>query len=78
MRNGGLYDLEMSPGPHTCYSNDRQAGAAFTAEAGKDYYLRTDIVNTAISKAHFRLMLVPLEQGEYEIKGLARVDRKSK
>ncbi len=41
--NGRYLDVKISAGPHTFYSEDKQAGAVMTLEPGKDYFLRTDL-----------------------------------
>lgn len=73
MQNGRFFELQLPAGEHTCYSNDKQAGAVVTLEAGKDYYFRVDL-QTGFWKGHFRLEMVMPEQGKYDIAKLKPLD----
>ncbi len=66
IQGGTVFDVKLSPGPHTFYANDKQAGAVVTLEPGKEYYFRTDL-QTGFWKGHFRLTMVMPEQGTFDI-----------
>jgi hypothetical protein len=66
LSNGRYIDVQIKPGEHTIYADDKQAGAAIKAEAGQDYYLRADVA-TGFWKGHFRLTMMLPEQGKYDM-----------
>jgi hypothetical protein len=73
--NGRYLDVKISAGPHTFYSEDKQAGAVMTLEPGKDYFLRTDL-QEGFWKGHFRLTEVAPDQGKFDITKLKPLDSK--
>jgi hypothetical protein len=74
--SGGRYlDVKVPVGTHTFYADDKQAGAVVNVEAGKDYYFRAE-VQVGFWKGHFRLMMVPAEQGKYDLAKLQPSDDK--
>lgn len=66
VQNGSVFDVKIAAGPHTFYSEDKQAGAVLTLEPGKEYFFRTDL-QTGVWKGHFRLTIVMPEQGVFDI-----------
>lgn len=66
--------MQLPLGEHTCYANDKQAGAIVKFEAGKDYYFRVNL-QTGMWKGHYRLELVMPEQGKYDITTLKPLDK---
>jgi hypothetical protein len=74
MQNGRFFDMQLPLGEHTCYANDKQAGAIVKFEAGKDYYFRVNL-QTGMWKGHYRLEMVMPEQGKYDIAKLKPLDK---
>lgn len=74
MQNGRFFEIDMPVGEHTCYANDKQAGAVVKFEAGNDYYFRTDL-QAGFWKGHFRLDMVMPEQGKYDVSKLKPADK---
>jgi hypothetical protein len=74
MQNGRFFDMQLPLGEHTCYANDKQAGAILKFEAGKDYFFRVNL-QTGMWKGHYRLEMVMPEQGKYDIAKLKPLDR---
>jgi len=74
MQNGRFFDMQLPLGEHTCYANDKQAGAIVKFEAGKDYYFRVNL-QTGVWKGHYRLEMVMPEQGKYDIAKLKPLDK---
>jgi hypothetical protein len=66
IQNGTVFDVRLSPGPHTFYAEDKQAGAVVTLEPGKEYFFRTDL-QTGFWKGHFRLTMMMPEQGAFDV-----------
>lgn len=73
MVNGRRFVARVRPGKHLFYSNDRQAGAFIEGKAGESYYVRIELATGAL-KGHGRVVLVPKEQGEFEVKTLKWLD----
>lgn len=71
--NGRQFSVKVPAGRHVFTAEDRQAGATFTLEAGKTYYFRTDL-QMGFFKGHFRLSLIPAEQGQFDITNLKPLD----
>jgi len=71
--NGRFFTTQVPAGVHTFTSNDKQAGAQLTLEAGKDYYFRVDL-QAGFWKGHFRLDMVPIEQGKFDESRLKHAD----
>ena len=66
--------MQLPLGEHTCYANDKQAGASVKFEAGKDYYFRVNL-QTGLWKGHYRLEMVMPDQGKYDIAQLKPLDK---
>jgi hypothetical protein len=73
MENGRFFRAKFTPGKHIFRSNDKQSGIESELKAGEEYYIRVELVPGAM-KGHGRLVLVPTEQGAYEIKKLKPLD----
>lgn len=67
MENGRYFTANLEPGKHTFTSNDKQSGIDLDLKAGEEYFVRLEIA-TGSAKGHGRLVLVPREQGGYELK----------
>ena len=67
MENGRYFTAKLEPGKHTFTSNDKQSGIDLETKAGEDYFIRVEIA-AGFAKGHGRLILVPREQGGYELK----------
>ena len=67
MENGRYFSVKLDPGKHNFHSNDKQSGIELDVKAGQEYFLRVEIA-TGFAKGHGRLILVPAEQGGYELK----------
>ena len=67
MENGRYFSAKLDPGKHTLTSNDKQSGIDLDLKAGEEYFVRVEIA-TGFAKGHGRLILVPKEQGGYELK----------
>jgi hypothetical protein len=67
MENGRYFSAKIEPGKHVFHSNDKQSGVELEVKAGEQYFLRVEIA-TGFMKGHGRLVLVPTEQGSYELK----------
>ena len=65
--NGRYFAVKLDPGKHNFRSNDKQSGMELDVKAGQEYFLRVEIA-TGFAKGHGRLILVPAEQGGYELK----------
>ena len=65
--NGRYFAVRLDPGKHNFHSNDKQSGIELDVKAGQEYFLRVEIA-TGFAKGHGRLILVPAEQGGYELK----------
>jgi len=74
IQNGRFFELQLPAGEHTCYANDKQAGAIVKFEPGKDYYFRVDL-QVGVWKGHFRLDMVMPEQGKYDVAKLKPLDK---
>ncbi len=74
IQNGRYVDLQLPPGSHTFYSNDKQVGAVVNLVAGKEYYFRVDL-QTGFWKGHFRLEMVEPDQGKYDLSKLKPADK---
>jgi len=74
MQNGRFFDMQLPLGEHTCYANDKQAGAIVKFEAAKDYFFRVNL-QTGMWKGHYRLEMVMPEQGKYDIAKLKPLDK---
>ena len=75
MENGRYFSVKLDPGKHTFHSNDKQSGMELDVKAGQQYFLRVELVPGAM-KGHGRLVLVPAEQGSYELIKLKPLDGK--
>ncbi len=69
MYNGRYFVMTVTLGKHVFRSNDTQSGLELEAVAGKEYYLRVELVPGAW-KFHGHLVVVAPEQGTYEVKRL--------
>jgi len=69
MDNGRFFKVLLEPGKHVFRSEDKQSGVELDLKPGQDYYLRVEI-SVGFWKGHGRLLLVPAEQGAFEIKKL--------
>lgn len=67
MENGRYFTVKLDPGKHNFRSNDKQSGTELDVKAGQEYFLRVEIA-AGFAKGHGRLVLVPAEQGGYELK----------
>ena len=67
MENGRYFTVKVDPGKHNFRSNDKQSGTELDVKAGQEYFLRVEIA-TGFAKGHGRLVLMPAEQGGYELK----------
>jgi hypothetical protein len=67
MENGRYFTAKLEPGTHTFTSNDKQSGIDLDLKSGDEYFMRVEIA-TGFAKGHGRLVLVPREQGAYELK----------
>ena len=67
MDNGRYFSVEVEPGKHTFYSNDKQSGLELDVKAGGTYFVRVEIA-AGMMKGHGRLILMAPEQGSYELK----------
>jgi hypothetical protein len=67
MDNGRYFAVEVGPGKHTLYSNDKQSGLELDVKPGEKYYVRVEIA-AGMMKGHGRLVLMAPEQGSYELK----------
>lgn len=67
MENGRYFAATLDPGKHTFTSNDKQSGVDLDLKAGEEYFLRVEIA-AGVAKGHGRLILMPREQGSYELK----------
>jgi hypothetical protein len=65
--NGRYFAVKLDPGKHNFRSNDKQSGTELDVKAGQEYSLRVEIA-TGFAKGHGRLVLMPAEQGGYELK----------
>ena len=73
MDNGRYFVMTVTHGKHVFRSNDTQAGLELEAVAGKEYYLRVELV-PGVWKFHGHLVVVAPEQGAYEVKRLPLLD----
>jgi hypothetical protein len=73
--SGRFLNVTVPAGSHTFYADDKQAGAVVDVEPGKDYYFRAD-VQVGFWKGHFRLNVVPAEQGKYDLAKLKPLEDK--
>jgi hypothetical protein len=69
MDNGAWFKVRLDPGKHTFQSNDKQAGLVLDLKSGEEYYIRMEIAE-GMWKGKGRLLLVPKEQGAFEIQKL--------
>jgi len=67
MENGRYFTANLEPGKHTFTSNDKQSGIDLDLKAGDEYFMRVELA-AGFAKGHGRLVLVPREQGAYELK----------
>jgi len=67
IENGRYFTANLEPGKHTFTSNDKQSGLDLDLKAGQEYFIRVELV-AGFAKGHGRLVLVPREQGIYELK----------
>ena len=74
LSNGTFIEVQVKPGDHTFYADDKQAGAEIKIEAGHDYYLRADVA-TGFWKGHFRLTMMMPEQGKFDLAKLKPVEK---
>jgi hypothetical protein len=75
MDNGAYFLALLEPGKHVLQSNDKQSGIEMEFKAGEEYYVRVEIA-TGFWKGHGRLVMVPKEQGSFEIKKLKPLQKK--
>src|SRR5688572_21753482 len=66
MDNGRYFVAVLEPGQHTFRSSDKQSGVRVDVKPGETYYIRVELA-TGFFKGHGRLILVPKEQGEFEM-----------
>ena|SRR5436189_3054039 len=69
MDNGAWFKVKLDAGKHTFQSNDKQAGIMLDLKTGEEYYIRLEIAE-GVWKGKGRLVLVPKEQGAFEIQKL--------
>lgn len=67
IENGRFMKLDIEPGKHFFRSNDAQSGFETEFKAGREYYIRVDMVPGAF-RGHGRVLFVANEQGSEEIK----------
>jgi hypothetical protein len=67
MENGRYFTANVEAGKHSFTSNDKQSGIDLDLRAGDEYFIRVEIA-AGFAKGHGRLVLVPREQGEFELK----------
>jgi len=73
MENGRFFAVTVDPGEHIFRANDTQSGVRLEVQPGERYYLRVELV-AGFWKGHGRLVLVPKEQGAFEIARLKPLD----
>lgn len=66
MDNGRYFAAKIDPGKHVFHSNDKQSGVELDVKPGEKYFIRVEIA-AGFMKGHGRLVLVPSEQGSYEL-----------
>jgi Protein of unknown function (DUF2846) len=71
IENGRFMKLEIDPGKHYFRSNDKESGFEADLKPGQQYYIRIDMVPTAMH-GHGRVLLVAPEQGTEEITKVTR------
>ena len=69
MDNGAWFKVKLDAGKHTFQSNDKQAGIMLDLKTGAEYYIRMEIAE-GVWKGKGRLVLVPKEQGAFELQKL--------
>lgn len=74
MENGRFFVAELTEGKHLVRSNDKQAGIALDVTPGQTYFVRVELV-AGMMKGHGRVVLVPSEQGKFEVVKLKYLDR---
>ena len=67
--NGSWFKAILSPGKHVLQSNDKQSGIELELKPGDVYYIRVEM-ETESWKGHAKVVLVPKEQGSFEVKKL--------
>jgi hypothetical protein len=75
MDNGTYFLAVLEPGKHILQSNDKQSGIELDMKPGEEYFVRVEIA-TGFWKGHGRLVMVPKEQGSFEIKKLKPLQKK--
>jgi hypothetical protein len=65
LHNGDAVQVNLSPGSHKVYSNDKSTGVELDAKAGQTYFLRVDIAMGAW-KGHGQITLIDPQEGKYE------------
>jgi len=75
MDNGAYFLALLEPGKHILQSNDKQSGIELDMKPGEEYYVRVEIA-AGFWKGHGRLVMVPKEQGSFEIKKLKPLQKK--
>lgn len=71
--NGRYFLAKLKAGRHAFRSSDKQSGIELDLKAGQKYYIRVELPVVALNP-HGRVILVPPEQGGYEVKNLRPVD----
>lgn len=66
LHNGDVVKVDVAPGSHRVYSNDKSTGMDLDAKAGQTYYIRIDI-QLGFLKGHGGVTLVDPQQGTYEV-----------
>ena len=64
--NGRYFAAKIDPGTHVFHSNDKQSGVELDVKPGQKYFIRVEIA-AGFMKGHGRLVLLPAEQGTYEL-----------
>jgi hypothetical protein len=67
LENGHYFVAKLPVGKHIIRSTDPQSGIAIDAEPGKDYFVRVELNWGLPLKRAFQVILVPPEQGKYEV-----------
>jgi hypothetical protein len=74
IQSGREFAIALKPGRHIFRSSDKQAVATIDVTPGQNYFVRVDIA-TGFLKGSGRVVLVPIGQGQEEVKRLQPSDR---
>lgn len=77
MQNGRYFLAKVNPGHHTFRSTVKESGVEMDLKAGQKYFLRVEIPRYGSGRGFgvsANVMLVPPEQGPYELRKLRPID----